>query len=435
MTTPVVFFVSYAHADQRSADTLLQQLTEQLAPSKRYAYTLWHDTGLLVGEQWHDEIQQALADCQFGLLLVSPAFLASEYITQQELPQFLGNDAKPILPVLLKNLDEKHCNLHGLEVRQLFRFELPRSNPKSFAECQTPAHKNQFAQRLFLQIEQRLDRLFSQPSGTMAERQIMSVVDVKRQLPRLKEMLSKADFNRLEALLPLFTPKHASKASLAACLDTVATGRTTQEKLADFRALRQRLRQAARKARLSLTLEVDSKKRSDPQGRVCWFTQPPADHTAEAVAGFSQDAIAAKVFAIDNRDTFFVRISKGLGNRAWMVDEFVTSPFLVHVELPRMSAMELADSLYGREVSFDISAFVKAGEESLSEIVFLGLYPSGAVRGVSGFVHKVGKKALVRLEDPTCFIDPDSSIPLDAFGELTYEISLVGLRVPSYASK
>jgi hypothetical protein len=78
MRTPIAFFVSYARADHRTVDTFLQRLMEQLAPSRRYAYTLWRDTrGVLVGEQWHDEIQQALADCQVGLLLVSPAFLAS----------------------------------------------------------------------------------------------------------------------------------------------------------------------------------------------------------------------------------------------------------------------------------------------------------------------------------------------------------------------
>jgi hypothetical protein len=70
----------------------------------------------------------------------------------------------------------------------------------------------------------------------MAERPILSVAAVKQQLPRLENFLSKADFDRLEALLPLFTPQQASKADLAACLATVAAGRTTQEQLADFRA-------------------------------------------------------------------------------------------------------------------------------------------------------------------------------------------------------
>jgi hypothetical protein len=39
MRTPIDSIVSYADADHRPADTLLCRLTEQLAPSKRYAYT------------------------------------------------------------------------------------------------------------------------------------------------------------------------------------------------------------------------------------------------------------------------------------------------------------------------------------------------------------------------------------------------------------
>ena len=126
----------------------------------------------------------------------------------------------------------------------------------------------------------------------MAEQQILSATTVKQQLSRLSNVLSKADFDRLEALLPCFTSRQAPQANLAACLDAVAPHRTAQEQLADFRAFRQRLQQAARKAGLRLALQVDSKKRSHPQDRLCWFTQPSTDRTAEAVARFSQDVVA-----------------------------------------------------------------------------------------------------------------------------------------------
>lgn len=142
--------------------------------------------------------------------------------------------------------------------------------------------------------------------------------------------------------------------------------------------------------------------------------------------------VAAQAVKIDGLDKFFDMISKGLGERAWMVGEFVTSPFLVRADLPRVSVTELADYLFEKEVLCDISAFVNTRVEELSEIVFLGLYPSGAVRGITGFVHKEGNNFLVRLEDPTCLLDPDSLMLPDAFRELTYEVSLVGLKVPSY---
>ena len=159
MQIPIAFFVSYARADRRSADTFLQRLNEQLAPSKRYAYTCWRDTGILVGERWHDEIQQGLAACQLGLLLVTPAFLASEYITQHELPRYVGDGAKPIIPVMLKAIDLQRHDTKGLGDYQLFRLD----DARSFADCTTDAWRRRFVEQLFGRIEHRLDRLFAQP--------------------------------------------------------------------------------------------------------------------------------------------------------------------------------------------------------------------------------------------------------------------------------
>src|SRR5262249_21791995 len=154
MKTPVPFFVSYAHADQRPADDFLQRLRGQLAPSRRYDYTLWRDTTITVGQRWHDEIQQALATCTIGLFLVSPAFLTSEYIGQHELPHFLSNAAKSVIPVMLQPIDFQRHDLRGLEHYQCFMLDRSRA----FADCTTHTLKSRFASTLFLQIEQRLDR-------------------------------------------------------------------------------------------------------------------------------------------------------------------------------------------------------------------------------------------------------------------------------------
>jgi hypothetical protein len=121
---------------------------------------------------------------------------------------------------------------------------------------------------------------------------VLPVADLRQHLPRLGNFLSKADFDRLTAILPFFKSQQASKAALSACLGAIATGPTTQEQMADFRAFRQRLRQAASKAGLGLMMEVDSKKRAQPQDRLCWFTQLAADRTTESVEAFSRDVIA-----------------------------------------------------------------------------------------------------------------------------------------------
>lgn len=158
MRTPIIFFVSYARADHTLVDTFLPLLREQMAPSKRYAYTLWRDLDVLLGEPWHAEIQHALATCQVGLLLLSPAFLTSEYIAQHELPLLLGTGGKPILPVMLQTVDAQRQDLRGVALYQIFRLD----NAKAFGAC-AGQQRRRFVEQLFGRIEQRLDRLYGQP--------------------------------------------------------------------------------------------------------------------------------------------------------------------------------------------------------------------------------------------------------------------------------
>ena len=101
----VRFFVSYAHEDNELAEKLMKEFRVQFKPSRRYELELWVDREIMVGEDWNQRIQQAIHDCDFGLLLVSPAFLGSDYIGEHELPHFIGaisESKKPVLPVGLR---------------------------------------------------------------------------------------------------------------------------------------------------------------------------------------------------------------------------------------------------------------------------------------------------------------------------------------------
>jgi hypothetical protein len=151
----VRFFTSYAHDNKQPADDLLERLREQLAPSKRYEYVLWRDTQIEAGQQWRQEIRQALDDSDLALLLVSPAFLISPFITQEELPRFVGDKAKPVIPVLLQKVDFVYHDLKGLKDYQIFRL----GEKKSFADCRDDFSRRQFAEELFLEIERRLEKL------------------------------------------------------------------------------------------------------------------------------------------------------------------------------------------------------------------------------------------------------------------------------------
>jgi hypothetical protein len=169
MRRPIEFFVTYAHANRRWADDFLRRLSEQLIPSKQYDYTLWRDTAILVGQLWQQEIQRALAECDLGLLLVSPAFLGSDYITREELPRFVGTGGKAVIPVMLQSVNFARHDLKGLEAHQLFRLE-GRDAPRAYAQCRDDISRRRFVELLFLQIERRLDRLLGVPVAMAARR-------------------------------------------------------------------------------------------------------------------------------------------------------------------------------------------------------------------------------------------------------------------------
>lgn len=80
-------FVSYAHADdQRWLDMLMTHLKWL---TKQGDIEIWTDQDILPGDKWHESIQIALNNASVAVLMVSPGFLASEYIGSQELPQLL----------------------------------------------------------------------------------------------------------------------------------------------------------------------------------------------------------------------------------------------------------------------------------------------------------------------------------------------------------
>jgi len=79
-------FISYSHQDGQYREELEVHLKPYIRTS---AIIAWSDQQIAPGSKWLDEIKAALADTSVAVLLVSPDFLDSDFIHDQELGPLL----------------------------------------------------------------------------------------------------------------------------------------------------------------------------------------------------------------------------------------------------------------------------------------------------------------------------------------------------------
>ena len=94
-------FVSYSHKDHRWLDRLRVHLRPLIREDE---LDLWDDFRIDPGTNWRNEIQQAIDKANVAILLISADFLASDFISNNELPPLLEkakNDGTIILPVIV----------------------------------------------------------------------------------------------------------------------------------------------------------------------------------------------------------------------------------------------------------------------------------------------------------------------------------------------
>lgn len=119
-SAPLSIFISYASYDNQSEnpeERWLNRLLQFLRPLElENRILVWSDTQLTAGSNWQSEIRAGIEKADAAVLLVSPAFLASDFIRTEELPRLLGKfnssfepaqseefaEGMLILPILLR---------------------------------------------------------------------------------------------------------------------------------------------------------------------------------------------------------------------------------------------------------------------------------------------------------------------------------------------
>ena len=126
--TPKIF-ISYSHKDSE----WMKKIQTSLKPFIRDSIVdVWSDTRIKSGQFWKNEIEKALGNTKFAILLISPDFLASDFIIKNELPPLLEAAEKggtTVLPIIIRP-----CSFHRFE--NLNRFQAINSPSTTLIEME-----------------------------------------------------------------------------------------------------------------------------------------------------------------------------------------------------------------------------------------------------------------------------------------------------------
>ena len=145
MPTPSIF-ISYGHFDMQEVNWI-ERLKIYLAPfSRDLKIEIWDDTKITTGTKWRKEIAKALDEATSSILLVGPAFLASNFIMKKELPKLLDSAQKHGL--LIYPLIISYCSYKKSILEQFQSFNDPEHPLESLSTSEQNRILNEIAMKV-----------------------------------------------------------------------------------------------------------------------------------------------------------------------------------------------------------------------------------------------------------------------------------------------
>ena len=92
----VEVFISYARTDAN----YMAEILDQIINLNNDGITFWSDRSIRPGQKWDEEIKKKLKEIDVALVLISQAYLDSEYCKETEIPDFIKRNVA-IVPIML----------------------------------------------------------------------------------------------------------------------------------------------------------------------------------------------------------------------------------------------------------------------------------------------------------------------------------------------
>jgi TIR domain len=121
---PCKLFYCYAHEDKALRDALDSHLS---ALKRQKRIEIWYDGKISAGTEWENEIDKHLSSADIVLLLVSAAFLNSDYCYSKEMEHALQRHAEGtarVVPIIFRPVHWKTRLLANCRYYQQERYPL-----------------------------------------------------------------------------------------------------------------------------------------------------------------------------------------------------------------------------------------------------------------------------------------------------------------------